>query len=316
MRPESALPTAYSQQSSYIRRIIALRDLETSNNTNSSSSSNSPSASSSSLRPASSNSSSSETNSYTVSNLGFARSRSGSSYRGTIRRADPANAVGNRRGNRPIEDENGCVTANKDCSSLEKEGFLRFECIDCDGLLAIERSSNIRDRINDAYSAKNLLQNDSSVYCSLKKRNVHLSLQLLPSSSVPPNAVFTVQEIVVKAPLTGFTAPIKDGLVFISHEPIPVEATSHFDHFDQNKYLAYLAKSESASIPIAPIEPAAYFKLDYKLGKAIVKLEVPRSGRYILVKMLRPVRGDNIDCEFVGFRGFIGGKSFSCGSIC
>lgn len=305
MRPESALPTAYSQQSSYIRRIIALRDLETSNNTNSSSSSNSPSSSSSSLRPASSNSSSSETNSYTVSNLGFARSRSGSSYRGTIRRADPANAVGNRRGNRPIEDENGCVTANKDCSSLEKEGFLRFECIDCDG-----------GDCSDAYSAKNLLQNDSSVYCSLKKRNVHLSLQLLPSSSVPPNAVFTVQEIVVKAPLTGFTAPIKDGLVFISHEPIPVEATSHFDHFDQNKYLAYLAKSQSASIPIAPIEPAAYFKLDHKVGKAIVKLDVPRSGKYILVKMLRPVRGDNIDCEFVGFRGFIGGKSFSCGSIC
>ncbi|KAF9965315.1 hypothetical protein BGZ70_005070, partial [Mortierella alpina] len=62
---------------------------------------------------------------------------------------------------------------------------------------------------NAAHAVENVLKNDSSVYCA-------------------------------KAPTNGFTAPCKEGLIFVSHNPIPLEKTTLFDNMTREDYEKYV----------------------------------------------------------------------------
>ncbi|KAI1213492.1 uncharacterized protein F4807DRAFT_411320 [Annulohypoxylon truncatum] len=80
-------------------------------------------------------------------------------------------------------------------------GQLTMELVSCDG--------GIYSDDGQRYAAENILKNDQSVYCTEGPRcNIVLRHQ--------GNTVFTLKELVIKAPRSNFTSPVQEGMVFVS----------------------------------------------------------------------------------------------------
>ncbi|KAI0873065.1 hypothetical protein GGS24DRAFT_465032 [Hypoxylon argillaceum] len=80
-------------------------------------------------------------------------------------------------------------------------GPLKMELVSCDGGIYSDDTTK--------YSAENILKNDNSVYCTEGPRcNIVLRHQ--------GNTVFTLKELVIKAPRSNFTSPVQAGMVFVS----------------------------------------------------------------------------------------------------
>lgn len=84
-------------------------------------------------------------------------------------------------------------------------GQLRMEITSCDGGEYVDPQNPI-----NSYP-QNVLQDDTSVYCTKSNK---CNLLLKHVGGMP----FTLTKIVVKAPRTGFDAPIQEGLVFVAME--------------------------------------------------------------------------------------------------
>ncbi|KAI4678000.1 uncharacterized protein J4E88_006518 [Alternaria novae-zelandiae] len=82
-------------------------------------------------------------------------------------------------------------------------GRLRMEIISCDG------GEHRRDNPPGLYRVQNVLRNDKSVYCS---ESSQCNLLLKHIGEAP----FALEKIVIRAPDRGFTAPVQEGLVFVS----------------------------------------------------------------------------------------------------
>ncbi|KAL9031571.1 MAG: hypothetical protein Q9196_000419 [Gyalolechia fulgens] len=80
-------------------------------------------------------------------------------------------------------------------------GPLRMEIVFCDG--------GLHEYGNGKYRPENVLRNDLSVYCT---RSSKCDLVLRHEGGAP----FCLEKLVVKAPETGFTAPIQEGMVFVA----------------------------------------------------------------------------------------------------
>lgn len=80
-------------------------------------------------------------------------------------------------------------------------GPLRMEIVFCDG--------GLHDYGKDKYRPENVLRNDLSVYCT---RISKCDLVLRHEGGAP----FSLSKLVIKAPETGFTAPIQEGMVFVA----------------------------------------------------------------------------------------------------
>ncbi|KAK9771124.1 hypothetical protein SCAR479_12248 [Seiridium cardinale] len=82
-----------------------------------------------------------------------------------------------------------------------ESGPLTMEIVSCDG--------GIYSDVGHSYAAENILKNDPSVYCTKGPRcNIVLRHQ--------GSTVFTLKELVIKAPRQNYTAPVREGMVFIS----------------------------------------------------------------------------------------------------
>ncbi|CAJ2507013.1 Uu.00g081990.m01.CDS01 [Anthostomella pinea] len=80
-------------------------------------------------------------------------------------------------------------------------GQLTMELVSCDG--------GIFSDDGQKYAAENILRNDDTVYCTEGPRcNIVLRHQ--------GATVFTLQELIIKAPRSNFTDPVQEGMVFIS----------------------------------------------------------------------------------------------------
>ncbi|KAL8879865.1 MAG: hypothetical protein Q9198_002605 [Flavoplaca austrocitrina] len=82
-------------------------------------------------------------------------------------------------------------------------GRLRMEIESCDG--------GQHQSGEEKYSPENILRNDLSVYCT---RTSQCNLVLRHQGYAP----FCLEKLVVKAPENGFTAPMQEGLVFVTME--------------------------------------------------------------------------------------------------
>ncbi|PSN70947.1 hypothetical protein BS50DRAFT_608046 [Corynespora cassiicola Philippines] len=85
-------------------------------------------------------------------------------------------------------------------------GRLRMDIVSCDG--------GEYEKFNPAglYKVQNVLKNDKSVYCSESSR---CNLLLRHIGETP----FTLEKVVIRAPDRGFTAPVQEGLIFVSMSP-------------------------------------------------------------------------------------------------
>ncbi|KAI1777729.1 hypothetical protein F4818DRAFT_407781 [Hypoxylon cercidicola] len=80
-------------------------------------------------------------------------------------------------------------------------GQLTMELVSCDG--------GIFPDDGQKYAAENILKNDQTVYCTEGPRcNIILRHQ--------GTTVFTLKELVIKAPRSNFTYPVQEGMVFVS----------------------------------------------------------------------------------------------------
>ncbi|TVY88729.1 hypothetical protein LAWI1_G005650 [Lachnellula willkommii] len=82
-------------------------------------------------------------------------------------------------------------------------GKLKMEIVSCDGGIFDEPS------IRGDFAAENVLKNDTTVYCT-KSNRCNLVLRHQGAT------VFSLKELIIKAPHTGYTAPVQEGMVFIS----------------------------------------------------------------------------------------------------
>ncbi|KAK0711473.1 hypothetical protein B0H67DRAFT_646841 [Lasiosphaeris hirsuta] len=79
-------------------------------------------------------------------------------------------------------------------------GPLTMEIVSCDGGLYSDESS---------YAAENILKNDPSVYCTKGNRcNIVLRHQ--------GATVFSLKELIIKAPGSNYSSPVREGMVFVS----------------------------------------------------------------------------------------------------
>ncbi|KAJ8125207.1 hypothetical protein O1611_g8431 [Lasiodiplodia mahajangana] len=80
-------------------------------------------------------------------------------------------------------------------------GHLKMELVSCDGGIYSDDTTK--------YSAENILKNDNTVYCTEGPRcNIVLRHQ--------GATIFTLKELVIKAPRSNFTSPVQAGMVFVS----------------------------------------------------------------------------------------------------
>ncbi|KAG9069490.1 hypothetical protein KI688_010393 [Linnemannia hyalina] len=220
-------------------------------------------------------------------------------------------------GRRPLTDARGCGEVNY-APSLEARGDvwpLTFDMYYADG-----------GEFNAAHSVENVLKNDTSVYCSRRSTNINICLKLSQ-----PHLTFVLTQFKAKAPTTGFTAPCKEGLIFISHEPIQLEKTSLFDNMTRQMYDEYMGTVQHQSgfsrmyqshgSDADSLIPAAFFQLGGPDETCTVDFSPNRSGRYVLIKLLRSrctnslQRPENIDLQYLGLIGFTGARSFASGGL-
>jgi len=163
------------------------------------------------------------------------------------------------------------------------------------------------------YCVENIISQDASVYCSKKRHNTNIVLKF------EENFPFTITHVIVKAPEHGFNSPIGEGLIFTSYDFPDVSQTSKFDNYDAHMYESYISShcsSVSSSCNLHPSDPAAYFKSMKNTWCSIQKLPIPRSGNYVVVKLLRSRNdGENVDIQYIGFKGFVGPHAFQDGSL-
>ncbi|KXJ94311.1 hypothetical protein Micbo1qcDRAFT_173135 [Microdochium bolleyi] len=80
-------------------------------------------------------------------------------------------------------------------------GQLKMEIVSCDGGIFPDEGRR--------YAVENILRNDPTVYCTEGSRcNIVLRHQ--------GATVFTLQELVIKAPRSNYTAPVQEGMVFVA----------------------------------------------------------------------------------------------------
>ncbi|CAO3573846.1 unnamed protein product [Mortierella alpina] len=179
---------------------------------------------------------------------------------------------------------------------------------------------------NAAHAVENVLKNDSSVYCSRRPANINICLKL-----AEPHQTFVLTRFSAKAPTNGFTAPCKEGLIFVSHNPIPLEKTRLFDNMTREDYEKYVDTINQGSklhellqqhgAGADALIPAAFFQIKEDDKTCVLDFSPNRSGRYVLIKLLRSrcenglQRPENIDLQYLGLIGFTGARSFASGGL-
>ncbi|KAF9572476.1 hypothetical protein EC968_009862 [Mortierella alpina] len=167
---------------------------------------------------------------------------------------------------------------------------------------------------NAAHAVENVLKNDSSVYCSRRPANINICLKL-----AEPHQTFVLTRFSAKAPTNGFTAPCKEGLIFVSHSPIPLEKTALFDNMTREDYEKYVDSIHQGSklselleqhgAGVDALIPAAFFQIKEDDKTCVLDFSPNRSGRYVLIKLLRSrcenglQRPENIDLQYLGLIG-------------
>jgi len=128
--------------------------------------------------------------------------------------------------------------------------------------------------------------------------NVNIEIEI---SDVPEGAICFVKEILVEAPDSGFTRPIKDVIVFFSQELVPVEEKKDTDDITFDAYTTQLQKKEIKYLPDAFLTCKFRGSVQQQLKEAI-------PAKFVHLKLLSAysINNDlNIDMKYFCLRGFI-----------
>ncbi|KAI5864648.1 hypothetical protein GGS23DRAFT_561213 [Durotheca rogersii] len=119
-----------------------------------------------------------------------------------------------------------------------KPGQLTMELVSCDGGIYSDNGQK--------YAAENILKNDHTVYCTEGPRcNIVLRHQ--------GATVFTLQELIIKAPRSDFTSPVQEGMVFVSMSSDHLLTRTAQYQIQYRPSRASSRRGEWESHPLAPI---------------------------------------------------------------
>jgi len=155
------------------------------------------------------------------------------------------------------------------------------------------------------YGLKNLCDDNlTSCYCTNKTpENVNVIIQLVLTEEMEAdreNIIMFVRKIDLLSPTGGYTAPLKESLVFLTlDQPNPADY-DFYNGLTEEKYNE-LYDSVPIRIKQEKLQPIVYHKC-----KTVTFNEVLPSGRYFLLKLLRS-GGDRVNIDVHKFRvtGFL-----------
>ncbi|KAH8549954.1 hypothetical protein BGW37DRAFT_87575 [Umbelopsis sp. PMI_123] len=222
------------------------------------------------------------------------------------------------------DDSNGERTDSSD----QKGQSVRRRRACCDYFpLTFDIAQTDGGHFSPTYSVQNILHDDSTVYCSGRRGTINILLKFNPAASSGgkyKTLPCVLSQLIIRSPRQGFTAPCKEGMIFISHHPIDLKATEKFDRFTREDFIAHSARQRSQirncnqsqiSAKEDGYDPVAWFHVRREQQQCIDLGE--RSGRYVMLKLLRSENeADNIDLQYVGLMGYFGARSFAIGSLC
>ena len=199
--------------------------------------------------------------------------------------------------------------------------WLNFTIVDADG-----------GQTDDHHGVDRVLEDDETVYCSQIPRNVNLLLRSIIPEIPDAHPTFTLSKVVIKIPTADrYTAPLRDGFLFVLSEALHPSLFSQFDDYDGSGLVERTRRNSNGgsssnldTFSQAPPPPAAlpqvpssvlavlYFQLDQKTPVFAYQFRWPiRKASYVMVKMLGSYgTRENIDVQFVGFKGTLNQVKF------
>jgi len=148
------------------------------------------------------------------------------------------------------------------------------------------------ENYGDYYCKENVLEEDSKVYCTKLGYNLNVSM-VFNILNVPDGAVAFVKEFVLVAPGSGYSAPIKDSIVFLSQE----QPDPNLQIDTDNMTLSYFEEQLATHPADRKIKfmPDAFLSCPQR-GRLRYTFKEPLPARFIHLKMLNAYgRDNNID---------------------
>ncbi|KAK4513521.1 uncharacterized protein ATC70_005523 [Mucor velutinosus] len=167
---------------------------------------------------------------------------------------------------------------------------------------------------SSTYSIHNILKNDGTVYCSERCGTINILLRYRGWEGMKNqrSKYCVLSHIVIKSPTHGYTAPCKEGMIFMSHKPIDIESTRAFDLFTKDNFERYTHMNHDN---LDDTDPIAWFSASDQ-RQCVVDMQ-EKSGRYVLIKLLRAdYESENMDLQYIGFVGYTGSRCFAKAKIC
>ncbi|CAO3655532.1 unnamed protein product [Mucor fragilis] len=167
---------------------------------------------------------------------------------------------------------------------------------------------------SSTYSVHNILKNDGTVYCSERCGTINILLRYRgwEGNKHQRSRYCVLSHIVIKSPTHGYTAPCKEGMIFMSHKPIDIESTRAFDLFTKDNFEKYIHLNKDN---VDDTDPIAWFSASDQ-RQCVVDMQ-EKSGKYVLIKLLRAdYESENMDLQYIGFVGYTGSRCFAEAKIC
>ncbi|KAL8008320.1 putative vacuolar protein sorting-associated protein [Plasmopara halstedii] len=163
---------------------------------------------------------------------------------------------------------------------------LQLQVYSCDG-----------GEFSSSHSVLNCLVDDTTVYSSTEERNVNLVLK--HEIDTPMCVAF----VTIRGPGQGYSSPLQYAAIFVTSTPPDLTYFSKMDDLSPEQFSALPFPPSNGCCSRDETLPVAFIILENNYTQVSKRLAFPVTGRYILVKAIRPLAGTNIDIGYVGFSG-------------
>ncbi|KAF4134020.1 Ubiquitin-transferase HECT domain-containing protein [Phytophthora infestans] len=171
-------------------------------------------------------------------------------------------------------------------TELQLGKTLQLQLYSCDG-----------GEFSSSHTASNCLVDDTTVYSSAKGANVNLVFKHELDTPM------CVSYITIRGPGQGYSSPLRCAAVFVTSTPPDLSSYQEFDNMTPEQFAALPFPPSNGCCPRDETLPVALFVLDSSCTQISKQLAYPATGRYIIVKAIRPSTGTNIDIGYLGFCG-------------
>lgn len=160
------------------------------------------------------------------------------------------------------------------------------------------------------HSHDNLCLDDLSCYSSAIGRSAAVNV----TAKWQGQGTCTIEGVTIRVPVEGYNSLVAQAIVFASLGEPCVEQLASFDavQTEQDYKQEVQRWAHQAHINPSIPKPVAFVSMR---GRHAVRVPaaVPRSCKYVVVKLLRPSgNGNNVDVEYVGLHGWFGRRCCPC----